>query len=330
MKKTKRIFKIIVFNLIFLLVILLCIDYLIYTKYKNDYLKTIEQQDLFPPISYIENYKAEQYVTTSLFEYSKKYPLIGYFRPISGKEYKNKKSAIIFGCSFAHGFGLKDEQTISEKLAQKTKRTVFNFGIDGAGIQHMLKLIKHNNLYETINIPPENIIYIYIPEHIDRLRANLRPHPMMTNGRNLKYKIKNNALVIDNSMLDLFSKTFIVKSILYQLDFKRDNKSTKNKEYNKNLTIRIFIESKKLLQEKYPDIKFTILKYETEDDEFEDIEPKEMWKELEKEGFIIIKSSDLIGRKYKYNSKDTNEDLFHPSEAAWDLLIPPLVEKLNL
>ena len=90
MKKTKKILKIIIFNLIFLLIILLFIDYLIYTKYKNDYLKNIEQQDIFPPISYIENYKAGQYMTTSLFEYSKKYSLIGYFRPISGKEYKNK------------------------------------------------------------------------------------------------------------------------------------------------------------------------------------------------------------------------------------------------
>lgn len=51
---------------------------------------------------------------------------------------------------------------------------------------------------------------------------------------------------------------------------------------------------------------------------------------INKQKFIIVKSSDLIGRKYKYDSEDTVEDSYHPSEYAWDLLTPKLVEKFNL
>ncbi len=55
-----------------------------------------------------------------------------------------------------------------------------------------------------------------------------------------------------------------------------------------------------------------------------------MWNDLEKEGFIIINSSDLIKRKFRYSSEDTADDEYHPSEAAWQLLCPELIKKLKL
>ena len=53
-----------------------------------------------------------------------------------------------------------------------------------------------------------------------------------------------------------------------------------------------------------------------------------MWDVLEKEGFIIVDSKDLIGRIY--TKEDTAEDNFHPNAQAWEELIPPLVKKLKL
>ena len=92
----------------------------------------------------------------------------------------------------------------------------------------------------------------------------------------------------------------------------------------------LFLQSKKKLEEHYPNIKFVILKYNVENDYELNYETPFMWDFLEKEGFIILDTKDLIGRKFVSNSKDTVKDGYHPSEYAWDLIIPPLIKKLNL
>ena len=151
----------------------------------------------------------------------------------------------------------------------------------------------------------------------------------MANGLNLQYRIKNNSLKLHKLPFDLLSKTFIVKSLYYQLDIKRDNSNIENKYKNFALANEIFLESKRLLQEKYPDIKFVILRYEVNDDEI-DHEFLFMRDVLKQEGFTIINSSELIGRKFNYHSQDTTFDNYHPSEKAWDILCPELIKKLNL
>lgn len=194
----------------------------------------------------------------------------------------------------------------------------------------MLPLLHNKNFYQYIKQEPEYAIYLYIPEHLQRLKANIFPSPMMSYGINLQYKIKNNNLIINKRPLNSFSKTFIVKSLYYQQDLYRNNDNLENKYNNFILANEIFLESKKLLQEKYPNIKFIILNYEVEDDNSELVELPFMWDILKKEGFIVINSSDLIKRKFKFSSDDTNEDEYHPSEHAWDLLVPKLINELNL
>lgn len=323
--------KIIVLNVLFILIVLVVIDYSLYLKLKHNYLKDTEHPELFPPISYIENYKADFSQTTLMFQNGKTNNF-DYFRPISGKEYKNKNSILIFGCSFAYSFGLEDNQTISEKLSQFTKRTIYNFGICACGIQHMYRLITFSNeaLFKKITNPPSHVIYIYIPSHIQRLQSNMFPSPLLNNGRNLQYKIENDTLKENFSWFDAFSKTFLVKTMYYQKDLAINFYDSNIKDENSKLAYKLFSESKKKLQEKYPNIKFIILRYEIIDDYDEQMEEPQMWEELKNDGFIILKSSDLIGIKYKYHSEDTNQDGCHPSEYAWDLLIPPLVKELNL
>lgn len=321
--------KIAFINILLILTVVLSIDFFIYTKFKNEYIKETESIEIFPPISYIDNYKDDYSFQSLNFQMSKKNNL-DYFRSTSGEEYNDKKPILIFGCSFAYSYGLDDNQTISSKLSTATKRTVYNFGICAAGIQHMLALIKNPNLYNKINQTPEHIIYIYITSHLERLQANIFPQPMMANGVNLQYKLKDNSLILNYKPFYNFSKNFIIKSLYYQSDLKRNNGEQTTKEHNAKLAKQIFIESKKEIEKKYSNVKFTIIRYEVEDDNADTIEIHQMWNDLEKEGFTIIKSSDLIGRKYRFNSQDTNQDHYHPSELAWDLLIPPLVKKLNL
>lgn len=323
-KKIAKIVLIVFINILFISLILCCIDFLIYTKFKNKYINSFEHADIFPPISYSDNYKID-FSPQSYNFLTKNIP--SFRRTIT--KYEEKKAILIFGCSFAYGFGLTNKETVSNKLSEYTQRTVYNFAIPATGIQHMLELIKNPDLYKELSLP-EHMIYVYIPGQMKRLRADIFPGPLDTNGINLKYELKNNKLKLVKSPLNIFSKTFIIKSLLYQKDLKRNNSSIENKNYNALLAKAIFNESKKILEAKYPGIKFTILRYETEGDEAEYLELEEMWNDLEKDGFSVIKSSDLIGRKYKYHSKDTNIDDYHPSAYAFDILIPPLAEKLNL
>ena len=306
------------------------IDFLIYLKYKKEYIREYNYIDIYPPVGYIDNYKDGYSPESYVFQISDKNRL-DYFRNDYNKYYDKKKSIIIFGCSFVYGEGLEYNQTISYKLSKLTQRNVFNFGISAGGIQHMLALLNNPNFYKKIKQEPEYVIYVYIPSHILRLNTNIYPNPMMTNGINLQYKIKNNDLEMKRYPLDNFSNTFIVKSLYYQFDIYNMNKNNPEKAYkNFELLNKIFIKSRELLKERYPNIKFVILNYEVEDDESQEYEYPQMWEKLKEEGFIVINTSELMNREFKYESEDTTADGYHPSEMVWDKLCPKIAKKLKL
>ncbi len=52
---------------------------------------------------------------------------------------------------------------------------------------------------------------------------------------------------------------------------------------------------------------------------------------LEKEGFIVISTRDLVGKPlgYELNERISEFDS-HPGADAWDMVIPKLAEKLKL
>lgn len=59
------------------------------------------------------------------------------------KKNGNKKSIVLFGCSYTYGDGLSEEETFSLQLYKSTKGyDVYNYGISGGGVQHMLYLLK--------------------------------------------------------------------------------------------------------------------------------------------------------------------------------------------
>ena len=323
--------KIIILNIILLVIILFISDYSIYLKFKQDYIKNLASESLkiYPPISYIDNYKSNYSTQSYIFQKRNKNNF-NYFRNnIYNKNYNNK-SIIFFGCSYTFGIQLSDEETLSNKLAKKLNINVYNFGICASGIQHMLSLLQNNIFYNLIKEEPKYAIYTIIPDHFERLQKYIFPSPMMANGINLQYELKNSKLKKRYIPLNLFSKSFLVKSIYYQIDTKRNDFEPNIKEQNNLLAYYIFTESFQILKKIYPNIKFIILRYETENDYAEEYENNKIWENLQKQGIIIINSSDLIGRKFKYASEDTCEDQYHPSEKAWDLLVPKLIEQIEL
>ena len=215
-----------------------------------------------------------------------------------------------------------------------TKRNVFNFSLCACGIQHMLYIINQNffvilDNYDVSSFPPEYAIFVYIPSHLQRLQSDIFPNIQSINGINLKYYINNDKLTLYDYPSNILYKTFLLKAFHLMLDKKNELNLLEYKYNRFMLANEIFLESKRLLESKFPNIKFIILNYQTENDE-SDLEVDFMFDVLKKEGFIVINSSDLIKRKFRYNSNDTVKDGEHPSEFAWDILLPKFVKELNL
>ena len=329
----KKYIKVILVNLFIICIFFVAIDYSLYLKFRKAYsngtYKTLIKMSPFS--SYVENYiKPFGVCSIQAFKH-----ITGYeFRIYNLNDKYTKPPILIFGCSFAYGHLLEDNQAINFKLSNLTQRNVFNFALCTCGIQHMLYIInqnffgildKHNKVS---SLPPEYAIFVYIPSHLHRLQANIFPD-IQSNGINLQYSINNNKLMLKDYPLNIFYKTFLLKSFYYMLDKKNESNLLKYKYNSFMLENEIFLESKRLLEEKFPGIKFIILNYQTENDET-GFECDFMQDILEKEGFIFINSSDLIKRKFKFNSNDTVKDGLHPSSLSWDILLPPLVKKLNL
>lgn len=315
-----------------IITVLICISIFFifdYIQYKIIVKKTNEQ----PAYSYLHQLFSPNYYScmssilhNKPFEYKLKY----YRKNIYNRRNNAKNPILVFGCSFAFGYLLDDENTFSNKLSKKTKRNVHNMSMCACGIQHMFRLLKDKIFYEYINkneiSTPEYAIYIYIPSHLQRISSYTFPSIIGTDGANLLYGIKNSKLV-QKKPIPFFHKCYTVKKLLSIIDNKNNPKLLEMKYKNFAIANELFTESKNLLKSHYPNIKFVILRYNYDlaDNEYE---LPYMWDILKKEGFIIIDSKDLIGRIY--TKKDTVGDNFHPSEKTWDELVPKLIEELKL
>ncbi len=244
-------------------------------------------------------------------------------RAPEGLEFSGKP-IVFFGCSFTYGFTLDKNQTLPYKFAYTAKRPAYNRALHSWGIQHMLYQTYLERMYEQIP-EPEFVIYTYMHDHIRRLYllTFLSEH-MLNEDFNLRYKEKNGKLIeITNSnpILRFIKRLYITNEIHY---FYVNNFILRKSNYKNcyNFALMHFIASKEEMQKHWKNTKYVVFFY---DDSYDDSEFKQ---KLEDNGFMVVNYYDL-----------TNEDLtspkymksnFHPNEAAWDLLVPALIKKLNL
>lgn len=244
------------------------------------------------------------------------------FRKPEGLNYK-KKPIIIFGCSFAYGEGLSNNQTFSYKLSQLSKRPVYNRAFCGWGIQHMLYQIRQDSFYKDVK-EPEYVIYVFIDDQIRRLYLDIFDP---TNKQiYLRYIEKNDKLIEKKTLFPFLWNFYTIND--YQLK-KATEIAGKSENENKNFDFmkKMFIESKREINKRYPREKFIIIKYENgKNPHF--CYTTNRWKELEKAGFIVIGVNELVGKDLTSKEFRLNND--HPNEKAWDLIVPALVKKLNL
>ena len=232
----------------------------------------------------------------------------------------------LMGCSYAWGYLLDDDKTFAEKISNLTKRPVYNWSWCGIGpAEALIRLYTHKNDEFIPKKPPEYVIYIYMYNHPAR-------HPC---NYNILYALKEFNVIDEKNTV--FDRLYFIRSI-------RQNLFNKYHDYDKFMK-QIFRAMIKETKKKYPDSKFVILIYSDTDKDVKDGHPPlvkedydmlnsdEFWEETKKDGAIIIKTKDLIGRDMDRPEDRVQNDKSatpHPSSEAWDLIVPKLAEKLSM
>lgn len=318
-KLRKLTIKVLVINILSIVVVLFSFEAYLYHI-------ACERERLYSGESYVPSrYSFIMKSFDNVYEYVK----IHKMRKPEGLKY-SKKPIILFGCSFAYGDSLNNNQTLSYKLSHLTKRPVYNRASGGWGVQHMLYQSRRRDFYKEVK-DPEYIIYVFIGEQVFRLEKRIFWQP--SNDLYLRYKEKNADLIEVKSPWSAFWFLYIMKNYFENVEEKNYRDSV-NIDKKFDFMKLHFIKSKIELQKHYPKAKFVILKYR-------EIYPGEgmctqlymdinRWQELEKEGFIVIDTKDFVGNSLcSYNYTLSKQDT-HPNEKAWDLIVPALAKRLNL
>ena len=312
--KTKilKLIKIVTVNILLIILFLSVVEiFLAYNKfceYRKFYIKekiaTIDElKTIFDFVFCRFKYPTESFYQTK------------FFRSPAGLEYKDKPSIVLFGCSYAYGQNLENEETLSYQLSRYLKRTVYNFALCGGGLQDILHIIRNNKILNLFNIDTNNVqyvIYLYMSDHQRRLFVNVHagePEFKIVNGNFIEQK----------------TNRFLLNSyITFQFKENEFNRSDKNKSWD--LFCEYVKAINKEIHEKFKngneETKFIILVY---------IPPygNEDWSKLEnEENLQIIKVDDLISFD-PFAKEYVTFDTIHPSALVWQLIVPKLAEELN-
>lgn len=256
------------------------------------------------------------------------------FRPavITKNVDKEKGIVLLFGCSYAYGTGLSDNQTFSYKLQNLTKRLVINRAFPGWGIQNILYQLKLDDFFNRVfsfvknetdidnsflkNDSVQYVIYLYMFDHFRRLYIPCD----FFDDKFLSYSVKESGLHENSSLTTVYWYSYLLRSFYRnKFSYISDNYNNENKSY----ILAHFLEANKEVKEKFPNAKFVIFDYDNSKI-IKDIE-----KELKNNKIDIVYLSEL-------SSDDFSEDKYiadkahHPSEKAWDVIVPLFAKRLNM
>ena len=314
----KKNYLFLITNIIVFLFLILSVEIIIWVQ-ENKHLRNL---GVFPPS--IQRLKFHPGVKNFKFD-PKTFPTPenGWGRPVEGLEY-NKRPIVIFGCSYAYGYSLNNEQTFSYKLSKLAKVPVYNRAWTGWSVQHMLYQTKLDEIYKQIP-EPEYVIYVYINDHIRRLYLlSFSSWNILADEQNLRYKEKNGELIEiknNNPILKQIKRLYFVNKI-HHLFVNKFILNEKNKKNCYDFAIKHFTEAKKEMQKHWKNTKYVIFFYE------DDKQNNYLKENLKKAGFIIISSCNLTKENLK--SSKYLLDNHHPREEAWDLLTPLIMKKLDI
>lgn len=318
----QKIFKIVLFNIILLFLITFVSDLIIYKKYAADFYKThprIYKINKFKYMPYLPDYilNLKDFFNGANNIYAGRVP--------DGIKYKNKKPIVIFGCSYAFGQHLNQEQIFSAKLSNLLKKPVYNRAMSGGSFQNMYMQTISPIFYEDVP-KTDTVIYVMISDHyrriliryFDILDIHILPHFSQKNNKLYQYNYKNNLL---NFIYSLYTVKYF-----NHINAEKFINNPKNADKLTDLSVLYFTESKKELEKHWNNkVNFYIILYEDWEIAYKD----KLTKKLENEGFTVISTKDLTDEDLRIE-KWQFQDNHHPTEAAWNMLTPKIIERLNL
>ena len=310
--------KVILTNIIVLVFVLFIIEIsaYIFSIYKyTQYIKRYNIKNVNNLYSY--NYIMKYYDDYFKLNENKKWVI----RKPSGLNYK-KRPIVLFGCSFCYGMGLEYNETFGYKLAEYTKRPVYNRGMFGSGLQHVFIQFEHSHDLKNIK-NPEYVIFLY--------NSALHTHRMYEytfllwdSVLNPRYEYKDGKLVKVKPLPKIISGLYIVKyfhKILVR-------KYTNNYKKSFDLTMQHFIKMKKDINSTWKDAKFVVVYYPQNSDFL--LLKENIKEELEENGITVVDIADIVKENLDSIEYQISKNDNHPSAKAWDIIVPKLAKALNL
>lgn len=313
--------SVIIINAVLLTIIFFSFEYYIYKKENNPDVPFIHMTD-YCSLTTDEIYKMIK--DKGYYGSGNSQGPIQFRRPVY--QNTNLKPVVIFGCSFAWGARLYEHETLHFILSQLTGRTVYNRAVSGWGVQHMLYQLKRDDFYNDVP-EPEFVIFVYIPNHVSRM-YKYNAYCTACDYNYLKY-VNSFGKLKEEKRLQHIPYSGIYNNIILRKIAEIQEANFSNTAFS--FLEKHFLESKKEMEKHWKNVKFIILDYEATDLHFgmkRDILNEKNIKKLEKDGFIIIKTSQLTDEKLDTGyCLDENDN--HPNAKAWALITPLFAEKLK-
>lgn len=305
----KRIFKILFINLILGILCFLLIEWFAYKEICRRYPVGSTSFFNFPSIIWNSN------DIDSRFTPMHHSP----FQVFNFNENQTEEGGIVLtGCSMVYGTGLKEKQTVSYKISNKLKTTVYNMSVPGGGLNQILYLLESGKIKKIVKKDPKYFIYFYNPDHLRRMFVYCTTSTRDTNfisykklGSKLKRK---NLLILENNWFySLIHDEVISDSLL--------TKILQNKvAIYYNLYLK---EINSKIKQLYPNTKLVIVKFSQEfyngdlDEDIDIIDIPELT------GINVLRNDEDNIKKYNIDNHR------HPNEYYWDIVVPVIIEELK-
>ncbi len=298
-------FYFVLINIFVIALLLIIADYSFFAVEKAKYLRECETSAGFFKKNQIVHYAEEikhSFITTG--EEDRTF------------DKKSDKAIMLLGCSYTFGAELEPNQTFSYYLSEQTNRTVYNLGVNGGGIQQALYLTTQPDFVQ--NHPNVDlIIYTFIEDHLNRNNEFLKCS-IFSPYCNFRLVKKGDKYVTPNEWYANPSKIYLFRFLLDGITAVKNSKFF----YKKNCETFVDMVNKteQNLKKMYPDAKFVFLFYHCK-------KPQILTDNFDKDICILSTIDDL--NLNLDNVKYRHGDDWHPSELAWQTIVPRLVEKLH-
>ncbi len=318
----KKIFKILIINVVIFILCIFISDLLIYKNFADNFYKTNLKDYQINKFKY----QTEPFFAFDIRTFFDGSDNMYMGRKPDGLEFSDKTPVVIFGCSFAHGQHLEANQTLSYKLSQLLKRPVYNRAISGRGLAQMLFQSESDIFYKDVP-PSDTVIYLMIEDHYRRMLVS---HINMLDYHfNGNYKLKNNKLIFEdynNPIKNIIRSSYTIK-LLNQKFAKYYIANPDNAQKLTDEVLLYFIQTRGNLERHWKrKVNFIVLFYD--DVSYKDI----LIEKLKENGFCAYSINEDIApdvplKNLEYKISKQNG---HPNERAWETITPLLVEKLRL